>query len=83
MIEYANGPGFGFDKYNTSYGHFFRVIELNHFLKTGWKLSDRPTDQAVFNPWKAHLEKQGINRYTGKLADILKKNKDVTCAWTK
>ncbi len=61
MIEYANGPGFGFDKSNTSYGHFFRVIELNYFLKTGWKLSDRPTDQAVFNPWKAYLEKQGVN----------------------
>ncbi len=81
MIEYANGPGFGFDKYNTSYGHFFRVIELNHFLKTGWKLSDRPTDQAVFNPWKVHLEKQGIKIHLNKALKKInyKDNKIISC----
>ncbi len=73
ITEFVCGPGYGFDKNTISVGHFglFAYFSLRE-KNIGWRVMNKPTNEAWFNPWVNHLKNMGVKFYfNSELKDII------------
>ena len=80
ITEFVCGPGYGFDKNTISVGHFglFAYFSLRE-KNTGWKVMNKPTNEAWFDPWVEHLKNMGVKFYfNSELKDIIIKDNKCT-----
>mgnify|MGYP005639229175 CR=1 FL=1 len=76
ITEFLSGPGYGFDKNTMSLGHFglFAYFSLRE-KEIGWKVMNKPTSEAWFDPWVENLKNKGVKFYfNSELKDIMFKN---------
>lgn len=76
ITEFVCGPGYGFDKNTISLGHFalFAYFSLRETEK-GWKVMNKPTNEAWFDPWVEYLKNKGVKfHFNSELKDIIFEN---------
>lgn len=76
ITEFVCGPGYGFDKNTISVGHFglFAYFSLRE-KNVGWRVMNKPTNEAWFDPWVNHLKNMGVKFYfNSELNDIIIKD---------
>jgi len=95
LIEFMAGPGYGMEKRDISYGHFFRFLTLSFLYNYShsheeddyyhtddlWHVSNKPTYEFLFEPWKKYLIKKGlVVYYNSSLVKLnTKDNKILSC----
>jgi protoporphyrinogen oxidase len=91
LIEFMSGPGYGMEKKDMSYGHYFKFPSLSTVYKQEyyrgiendnfWHVTRMPTHEAWFEPWMAKMKQNGLkiikNRSLKKLN--FKDNKIISC----
>jgi uncharacterized protein with NAD-binding domain and iron-sulfur cluster len=61
LIEFLLGPGYGMEKKDASYGHFFKFLLLHVFSKEElWQVNTKPTHEAWIEPWRDYLISKGL-----------------------
>ena len=61
LVYFLSGPGYGFDINTISMGHHSGFVEKNlSSSNIGWKVSMKPTSEALFQPWVEYLQSKGV-----------------------
>jgi len=79
LIEFICGPGYGMEKKDASFAHYFKFISIyvlnqdsyTHYLKSTaynanskWHVMNQPTNEAWIDPWSKYLINKGLKIIT-------------------